>query len=527
MKKIYYLVFFLLFSLVTEGCTVKSEKSGIRPNIIFIVTDDQHRHEFNFLLEGRNEKGESLNLTPTIDRLAAEGIILDQCYVSTSVCTPSRFSILTGRFASRAVSDGYLKDLEKHGQANVHWNTKIIPGQSTIASILRNNGYFTGAVGKNHVIEAKKPHRIKRNADPGLEDIRRKLEENQEAQISAYKAIGFDFAASIYSGNLPNSYPAALEHHNLDWIVKGALDFLDLAQDTDKPFFLYFATTISHGPHKLGTKYLGDPRATAAGFLDKPLDVMPSRESIRERIESAGLREQATDVLWLDDGISALIKKLEEQSKLENTVIFFIDDHGVESGKGSLYQGGIYTPAFVWGPGFIKGERRSSQPVANIDLLPTVLEISGLSTDMNPDGVGELELDGRSMLPLLMNPDHPVHSSLYFEIGATRAVIKGDYKYLVFRIPDSRREEIDAGDQIISHICDQAGGRGSEQPAIHHYPNYFDADQLYNIMKDPLERNNLADDSDYMDILEDLKQELIMYLNDLPGTYGEFRNSIE
>ena len=145
---------------------------------------------------------------------------------------------------------------------------------------------------------------------------------------------------------------------------------------------------------------------------------MPSRASLEKRIKDAGLEQEKTDILWLDDGIGALLSKLEEINELENTVIFFIDDHGVESGKGSLYEGGIKTVSFVWGPSFIKSGIRSKQLVSNIDMVPTALELAGI----NPSK--KYQIDGTSMMSLLKGDETPIHESLYFEMGATRAIIK-------------------------------------------------------------------------------------------------------
>ena len=513
----YHRLLIVLFMLPILISSMSCATEKPRPNIIFIVTDDQDRWEFNFLPEGQDEDGRPQNLSPNIDRLAAEGIIFDQCYVTTSVCTPSRYSILTGHYASRALNESFLEESEEHGQTNVAWNVRITPGIETIAEILKENEYFTGGVGKNHVIEAKHPHRISRDADPHDPEIKKMLTKNQQAQIEAYQSSGFEYAASIYSGNLPTSYPLALEHHNMDWIVMGALDFLDEAAGREDPFFLYFATTLNHGPHRMGTKYLGDPMATPTGFLDKPPNVMPSRESIKQRIEEAGLNEEAADVLWLDDGIGALLSKLEEINELDNTVIFFIDDHGVESGKGSLYQGGILTPAIVWGPSCINTPMRSDHLVSNIDFAPTILELC------NIPGQETYRFDGKSFLSLLQGSDQPVRESLLCEIGATRAVIKDNYKYLAFRIPESRQALAEGSELPMTHICDRPGGRGSEKPAIRFYPNYYDSDQLYNIEIDPFEKNNLAEDPEYKAILEDLKTEMRNHLRELPGGFAEFK----
>ena len=152
-------------------------------------------------------------------------------------------------------------------------------------------------------------------------------------------------------------------------------------------------------------------------MLDRKLTVMPDRSTLKPRIKEAGLEPEKEDVLWLDDGIGAIINKLKETGKLENTVIFFIDDHGVEKGKGSLYQGGIKTVSFAYGPKYFKSGHRAKANVSNIDMVPTAFDLAGIKKV-------DYEVDGTSMLPVLKGNDKEIHESLYFEIGATRAILK-------------------------------------------------------------------------------------------------------
>ncbi|MCK4745558.1 MAG: sulfatase-like hydrolase/transferase, partial [Bacteroidales bacterium] len=107
----------LCMMLIALGLSMTGQDT--RPNIIFIITDDQHRDQFNYLPEGRDGKGKPLNLTPNLDRLASGGVILDQCYVSTPVCTPSRYSILTGTYASRARNENFVENARTYDQTNV------------------------------------------------------------------------------------------------------------------------------------------------------------------------------------------------------------------------------------------------------------------------------------------------------------------------------------------------------------------------------------------------------------------------
>lgn len=496
-------------------CTAPAE----RPNILFIITDDQERSEFNFLSEGRDEQGEPRNLSPNIDRLAKEGLVLLNQYVSSPVCTPSRYAVLTGTYASR--SPTFTKAVQNSEQINITWNSHIDRETPNIARTLKKAGYFTGAVGKNHVIEAEEGGRAAappEDADPRQPDVAAYYATKQRQQVEAFKACGFDYAASLYPGNLPGHTCKALEFHNMDWITGGALNFLDEWKGTGKPFFLYMATTLNHGPGPRYKKYTGNPLATPAGFLEKPLSVQPSRSSILKRVRQAGLpvEGQACDVLWLDDGVGAILKKLETLGALENTVIFYFDDHGVEDGKGSLYQGGIKSVSFVWSPRYVKGGRQTKVNVSNIDFTPTILELCGVpQKDRYP-------MDGKSFVPVLRGSEAEIHEHLFFELGATRAVLKDGWKYLAFRLPPSVPDD---PSKPYTHLADRPGGRGSEGPAMRFYPNYYDKDQLYDIRNDPLERKNLYAEAAQKDRAAAMRELLREAVAKVPGTFAEFRTA--
>ena len=127
---------------------VQTAGAGERPNILFIITDDQERKEFNFLPEGRDELGKPRSPSPNIDRLAAEGVVFLNQYVSSPVCTPSRYSVLTGAYASRSPS--FVKTASREEQVNISHIDRETPN---LARTLQAAGYYTGAVGKNHVIK--------------------------------------------------------------------------------------------------------------------------------------------------------------------------------------------------------------------------------------------------------------------------------------------------------------------------------------------------------------------------------------
>ena len=232
--KIKFLVLLVGLNILSSKIFAQKDQ---KPNIIFIVTDDQHRDQFNFLKEGQNENGEKLNLSPNIDFLAENGVIFDNSYVSTSVCTPSRYSILTGNYASRGANQSNIKKYE--GQTNVTWNVHIEKKTGNVAKTLQQNGYYTGAVGKNHVLSVHGDKSVPLDADVTNPEIKKQLVFNHDKQIESYHEKGFDYADCLYKGNLPSQYPKAVEAHNMEWVVDGALRFIDKANKSEKPFFLY------------------------------------------------------------------------------------------------------------------------------------------------------------------------------------------------------------------------------------------------------------------------------------------------
>ncbi|QZT36162.1 sulfatase-like hydrolase/transferase [Halosquirtibacter xylanolyticus] len=519
--------------VVNYGAIAKP-KQNKKPNVLFILTDDQHLSEFNFLQEGHLPNGHERNLSPNLDNLASQGVIFSQQHVVGAICTPSRFSILTGRYPSTAQNIGFKRLLKKSNQANVTFNIGITNNDYNVAKALNDAGYYTGGVGKNHVIHGDESrhslkHRVPKNGDSIK--VQEALAGIYDNQIQKYKDVGFDYAASIYPGNLPGFLPKDLLFHNTDWIVKGALNFLNKAESehSEEPFFLYFATTVSHGPAKYGTKYKGDRRATAKGWLDNPVDVLPSQESIRKRVKEANMPKEATDGLWLDDAIGRLVKKIDDMGELDNTIIIFMSDHGVEHGKFTCYEGGTHTPSVFYGPKFFKGGRSIDAFTSNVDFLPTILDLCDVTLKT------DLPIQGVSMKPLLTGKKSEIHDYLFHEVGATRSVRKENWKYIAFRKPqwvqnitvEQRNKLAKKGvdpNAPFTHTCDQPGGRGGESPAIKFYPNYYDADQLYDLSADPTEQHNLAKDPKYAAKLKEMKSILAAEVKQLPGTFAEFTN---
>jgi len=525
-----------------ESINSEANKETInRPNVIFFIADDMERYMFNALEEGKGK-----NLSPNMDRLANEGVLMMNQYVSSSVCTPSRYSCLTGQYASRSVSEkitGFTKKMK--GQTAVQWNTYIVPGQPTIGTYMKKLGYSTGFYGKNHAVEAPGWEKLPLKTDPTTKEAVTVLKRNAQIISDQLKLCGFDNSGGLYQDNPSYLGPEKLRVQNIDWVTEKALNFLDAKKE--EPIFLYYATTVPHGPSNAKQSWNGDRRVTAEGILDKAPTVLPAKETIPTRIRAAGLVKKGKkipdtlgNVLWIDDALGALMNKLEQQGKLDNTIIFFFNDHG-QHAKGSIYEGGVSSPSLIWKKGGFKTGHINNALVSNIDFAPTIIDmVGGNPSDMK-------NIDGKSFLPILNAEKKEIRNSLYFEMGFSRGVLKDSTKYIALRYPQfamdwtlkERKEKLDKWNdfriknkleyhftdpkQPFSHLMLIPGGGDAEFPSTKRYKHYYDTDQLYDLKVDPKEQNNVFNDKKYQEKVKELQSELKTYLADLPGTFGEFK----
>jgi arylsulfatase A-like enzyme len=524
-----HLVFFIMASWF-QACNPAQNPAS--PNVIFFIADDMYPEMFNCLPQGKGK-----NLTPNLDRLASEGTLMINQYVVSPVCSPSRFNCLTGKYASRARNEQFLRKTKAEGgQTVIQWNTFITAQDTILPHHLKALGYATGMVGKNHVVEATGLYQFPDyNADPHEPEIARKVKENYAKVQEAVLSCGFDFADGLYHNNPDFIGLRDLAVQNLDWTSAAGLEFID--RYYQQPFFLYFATTVPHGPTADERSWNADPVITAEGILDSPPDVLPPRHTLPERIREAGLEgRQRENILWLDDALGALISRLEEHGILENTIIFFFNDHG-QHAKGTLYQGGIHDPSIIWKWGGFPCGSVCDARISNVDFVPTILEFAGAKK--LPEG-----LDGISFKEVLEGKDIIPRESLYFELGYARAVISGDYKYYAIRYPEyakvwtaeQRSEALESynrqrefrGMAIVnrdpgrpfSHLEVIPGGGQAEHESYGVLPGYFESDQLYHLGNDPQEMINLAGDADYSEVLRQMKEILAEYTRELPGKFN-------
>ncbi|MDA8736377.1 sulfatase-like hydrolase/transferase [Opitutales bacterium] len=514
---------------------VLSQSIDSQPNIIFFIADDMLPRHFNCLPQGKGK-----NLTPNIDRLAREGTIMLEQHVASPVCTPSRYNVLTGNYASRANNAWFKQTTAKEGQTIVEFNTHIIPSDTTLPKLLQQAGYTTGMAGKNHVVDV---HDLKRfpNFDGSAkapENVS-KLKANHDHVCQAIREVGFDYADRVYHNNPDFLGLHEVAVQNMDWITEGGVNFLN--QKHDEPFFLYIATTVPHGPTAEKRSWNANPLISAVGYLDEAPKAQPARHTIPTRLKAAGLpvNDNTANMLWLDDAVGALLDTLEASGKLDNTIFFFFSDHGQNS-KGTVYQGGVHDPSIVWKKGGFPVGATSDALVSIVDFAPTILDMAGYDHS-------DVSFDGKSFLPYLNGTPQKEGRVLYFELGYARGIRIGDWKYMAIRYPDAvenmtlaertqvlnewnaerRRKHLNTvtedPSQPFSHLTAIPGGGDAEKRSTGSYPSYFDRDQLYDLSKDPREQVNLAKNQEYAQKLAEMRAELQKQLNTLPGTFGDLK----
>lgn len=388
-------------ALTLPGCSTGSSeitkvgKDGkSKPNFLFILADDFGWSQLGCYSSRYYE-------TPNIDRLAAEGIKFTDAYAACPVCSPTRASIMTGKYPARLHLTDFIAGgnypYEKYKQPE--WQKFLPLEEVTIAEILKTAGYTTASFGKWHLSIAKKPPQS--------------LPYNPDKQ-------GFDEYFVTYK---PSSrHDPESDAHNVEIITEKSLQFLE--KDKNSPFFLYVTHNTIHTPimgkKKLIEKYTNKPGA----------NLPQNNPTIAAMIEE------------LDNSVGKLLAKLDELDIADKTIVVFFGDNGglersakqtpLRSGKANLYEGGIREPLIVRWPGVVQQGSTCSEPVTSVDFFPTFLEILGLKNKAGKS------IDGVSLLPLLLQTGSLNRQAIYWHyphyhsssIGPCGAVRVGDYKLL-------------------------------------------------------------------------------------------------
>ena len=485
----------------------RADAASRKPNIIFFLVDDYDKPETS-VYGGKV-------LTPNLDRLAKEGITFHNAHMTSTVCTPSRYTCLTGRYAGSSYSSEYLKECPTGQQGLPAFNVALEDDNMNVGHILAQNGYSTGFVGKYHVgprIEEDNCaeyglHYVPKNCEYS-DRVNRQFAENEKRFRQLIMDKGFTWAKNIYWENTK----APFKGHNPEWTIDAALEFIE--KHKDGPFYLHYATTLLHGPNAEWARSLEKPLVTGEGIIKKPLNVMPKRSTVMERIRKAGLTQNEAGYLWMDDSLGMLLDKLDELGIADNTLVLFIADHGSEM-KGSLYKNrGTEVPCIMKWPDGMKKNVQCHELIQNTDFVPTWFELARARV---PD---RYKIGGLSIAALFTKPKEPVREYVYSEMGAARSIKTKDWSYISLRYTTDQVDSIRSGDnRAIKKLQGLSGGvsRGGEKP------NAFNDDQLYNLSRDPLEQNNLAQRPEYRKVLDKMKELLRTELKRFSNRpYGEF-----
>ena len=425
------------------GPETAAEAPGQRaPNIVFILVDDLGINDLSTF--GGGLAGGRVP-TPNIDALAARGAIFSTAYSGTGTCAPSRAMLLTGRYPTRTgfeftptpngmgriVSmfandrDNGLPDVvfdKKVADAAPDFQSQGLPGEEvTIAELLKQRGYHTVHIGKWHLGNAGEFHPNAQGFDESLlmegllhapaddpDTVNAKLDFDP---IDKFLWARGDFATSYNRSPVfaPGGYLA-------DYWTDESLKVIEA--NKNRPFFLYLAHWGVHTPLQ----------ATKEDY-----DAVGDLEPHHLRVYAAMLRS-------LDRSVGRIVQKLEAEGLAENTMIVFSSDNGgpgyiglpgindpFRGWKLTLFEGGIRVPMFVSWPARIPAGSKIDEPVAHIDVMPTMAAAAGAAL---PAGV---EIDGRNLLPLAEGTGgfERQDDALFWQSGYYRVVRAGDWKLQV------------------------------------------------------------------------------------------------
>jgi len=438
MKYIHFGIYFIILAhFLSCSPDQKSKTANSQPNIIVIVADDLGWNDIGY--HGSEIK------TPAIDKLAREGIELDRFYVH-SVCSPTRASLLTGRYPSRY---GILSPLGDEA---------VFPeGTVTIAELLKQNGYETAISGKWHLgtVPEARPMNFGFNSSYGY----------LRGQIDPYTHL-------YKNGNKTwhrNDILVDEEGHATDLITDEAVRFIEKSRENSKAFFLYVAYSVPHYP------------------LEEPGNWVDMYE---KTIENESRRLYAASVSHMDEGISRILTTLGKNKMEENTLVLFFSDNGAQESwhsktqyngkfkgndvlgdnkplrdwKTSFYDGALRVPAVLMWKGKLS-HGKVSESINVADIYPTLAGLAGVDI---PEG---LNIEGHNFWPFLEGAPLSEDRIMYWRMSKGMALRKGDWK-------------------LIHH------GKSPDEGI----------DELYNISLDPNETKNVAAGNEKL-VLE-LKKEM-------------------
>jgi arylsulfatase A-like enzyme len=387
-----------------------SGRPGRRPNFLFIIADDLGWADLS-------SYGSPHIRTPHLDRLAAQGVRFTQAYAGSATCSPTRFSLYTGRYPGRT-KGGLAEPIASRSQG-------LDPNHPTLASLLKKAGYDTALIGKWHCGWLPDYSPTKSGWDEFFGNFGGALE--------YFSKLGQDGAYDLYEGDATYKdlryYTTVLTERAVDHV----------GRKHDKPWLLNLNFTTPHWP------WIAEGDEEEAARIAARIrtgDVMGglrhddggSVEKYKEMVES------------LDTAVGKVLAALRRSGQEDDTVVVFSSDNGGErfsyqwplSGeKASLLEGGIRVPTLVRWPARLDGRQVSHEPVYSPDWTATLLELGGARPDP------AYPLDGHSLAGYLLRGEDVPERDLFWRVRGNRALRRGDWKY--YRDADGRDHLYDLG----------------------------------------------------------------------------------
>jgi N-acetylglucosamine-6-sulfatase len=432
-------------------------------DIIFILIDDMRFDSMSCM-------NHPFLKTPNLDQFVANGVMFNHGYVTTSLCSPSRASILSGQYA------------HTHGVMNNY--TPLPKDTPTFPQILQQNGYETAFIGKWHMGGSSDAPR------PGFD------------HWISFKGQGVynDPVFNINGQSVPqNGYIT-------DLLTDQAVDYVQ--KDKDKPYFMYFSHKAVHADFYPAERHKDEYSDVEITFPDSMANTKENYEGKpnwvrRQRHSWHGVdymyhdltyfdrfvRDYNRTMLAVDDSVGKLMQALKKKGTLDSTLILFMGDNGFLHGehglidKRCMYEESIRVPFLAHCPDMIKGGQRLNELVLNIDIAPTILAAAGCDI---PNTV-----QGESFLPILQGEKTEWREAMLYEY-----IWERDFPQTPTVL-----------------------GVRTERYKYMNYHGVFDLNELYDMEKDPKEMNNLIDDPAYHDVKVKMHQHLMQLLKQYGATW--------
>ncbi len=408
-----------------------------KPNIILFLVDDLGWNDITCL-------GSTFYETPNIDKLAQEGTLFTDAYAANPVCSPTRASVMLGKYPSRIGLTNHSGYSGPKGEKFMLNAPKVVghlpPEDTTLAEAFKEAGYTTAHIGKWHLAAHHEGNKDNYPENNGF-----------DLNIAGHKmgqpgSFHFPYQSKQHPNtNVPDMADGKEGDYLTDALTDKAIDFI--TTNKDKPFFLNFWFYTVHTP-------LGGQANKIAKYREKAKST-PKNEAVQVMQSwSRGLQSNpiyASMVESLDDNVGRIIKTLKDLSILDNTIILFASDNGglstgtgknfptsslpLKGGKAWVYEGGIRIPLIIRYPKLVKANQVLDVPVITTDFYPTLLDLAGLK--LRP----QQHLDGESLKPLLSKGINKlkrqglfIHYPHYHHInsmGPAGSLRMDDYKLIV------------------------------------------------------------------------------------------------